>query len=60
MNFNTVKQALFSKIKLMSEEDFNNFLTELKRVYYKTHKVDKIKEISDNDAVYRFVKEYNA
>lgn len=38
MNFNTVKQDLFKKIKLMSEEDFNNFLTELKRVYYKTHK----------------------
>lgn len=38
MNFNTVKMALYKKIKLMSMEDFNNFLTELKRVYYKTHK----------------------
>ena len=38
MNFNTIKQALFKKIKLMSEEDFNNFLIELKRVYYKAHK----------------------
>ena len=38
MNFNTLKQALYKKIKLMSEEDFNNFLIELKRVYYKTHK----------------------
>ena len=38
MNFNTLKQTLYKKIKLMSEEDFKNFLTELKRVYYKTHK----------------------
>ena len=38
MNFNTLKQALYKKIKLMSEKDFNDFLTELKCIYYKTHK----------------------
>lgn len=43
MNFNTLKQALYEKIKLMSEEDFNNFLTELNRIYYKN------KEVKDNE-----------
>ncbi len=39
MNFNTLKQELNKKIKLMSEKDFNNFIIELKRVYYKTHRM---------------------
>ena len=60
MNFNTVKQALYEKIKMMSEEDFNNFLIDLKRAYYKTHSQHKIKEVSDNDLYYRVVKEYNS
>lgn len=35
MNFNTIKQELNKKIKKMSEEDFQNFIKELKRIYYK-------------------------
>ena len=35
MNFNTIKQELNKKIKKMSEDDFNNFISELKRIYYK-------------------------
>jgi len=37
MNFNTIKQELNKKIKKMSKNDFNNFISELKRVYYKGH-----------------------
>ena len=44
MNFNTLKQALYKKIKLMSEKDFNDFLIELKRIYYKTYKRKWYKE----------------
>lgn len=35
MNFNTIKQELNKKIKKMSEEDFQKFIKELKRIYYK-------------------------
>ena len=35
MNFNTIKQELYKKIKMMSEDDFENFINELKRIYYK-------------------------
>lgn len=35
MNMNTITQELNKKIKKMSENDFKNFITELKRVYYK-------------------------
>lgn len=34
MNFNTIKQELNKKIKRMSEEDFQKFIEELKRIYY--------------------------
>ena len=34
MNFNTIKQELNKKIKRMSEEDFQKFIKELKRIYY--------------------------
>lgn len=37
MNFNFIKQELYKKIKNMSKDDFDNFITELKRVYYKVH-----------------------
>ena len=36
MNFNTIKQELNKKIKKMSEEDFQKFIEELKRIYYKS------------------------
>lgn len=35
MNFNSIKQELNKKIKKMSEEDFQKFIKELKRIYYK-------------------------
>lgn len=35
MNFNSIKQELNKKIKKMSQKDFENFITELKRIYYK-------------------------
>lgn len=35
MNFNTIKQELNKKIKRMSEEDFQKFIKELKRIYYR-------------------------
>lgn len=38
MNFNTIKQELIKKIKMMSEEDFEFFIKELKRIYHKHHK----------------------
>lgn len=38
MNFNTIKQELNKKIKKMSEEDFQKFIKELKRIYYKEEK----------------------
>lgn len=34
VNFNTIKQELNKKIKRMSEEDFQKFIKELKRIYY--------------------------
>lgn len=34
MNFNTIKQELNKKIKRMSEQDFQKFIEELKRIYY--------------------------
>ncbi len=44
MNFNTIIQELNKKIKHMSEDDFNNFISELKRVYYKTHNIESEEE----------------
>ena len=35
MNFNSIKQELNKKIKKMSEEDFQKFIKELERIYYK-------------------------
>ena len=40
MNFNTVKQELYKKIKKMSKEDFIKFIDELKRIYYKAHRCE--------------------
>ena len=37
MNFNTIKQELNKKIKRMSQEDFEKFVAELKKIYYKSH-----------------------
>lgn len=37
MNFNTIKQELYKKIKKMSKDDFNNFIIKLKQIYYKAH-----------------------
>ena len=47
MNFNTIKQELNKKTKKMSEDDFNNFISELKRIYYKDHNNGSRKEIKD-------------
>ena len=41
MNFNTIKQELYKKIKMMSEEDFQNFIAKLEYIYYKNRGVDK-------------------
>lgn len=38
MNFNTIKQELNKKIKKMSEKDFQKFIKELNRIYYKGKK----------------------
>lgn len=35
MNFNTIKQELYKKIKKMSEEDFMRFIAKLEDIYYK-------------------------
>lgn len=42
MNFNTIKQELNKKIKNMSEEDFQKFIKELKRIYYKDKPQERI------------------
>lgn len=39
MNFNTIKQELYKKMKKMSKEDFYNFITELTLIYYKAHNI---------------------
>ena len=36
MNFNTIKQELYKKIKKMSEEDFMRFIAKLEDIYYKS------------------------
>ena len=55
MNFNTIKQELNKKTKKMSEDDFNNFISELKRIYYKDHNNGSRKEIKDEWLYSRFL-----
>lgn len=43
MNFDTLKQELYKKIKNMSKEDFTNFIDELKRIYDKAHPYQKVR-----------------
>lgn len=45
MNFNTIKQELYKKIKKMSEEDFMRFIAKLEDIYYKN------KDKGDNDVL---------
>ena len=47
MNFNTIRQELYKKIKNMSKDDFNNLISELKRIYYKAHKAESEDEESE-------------
>ena len=38
MNFKTLKQELYKKLGRMSQNDFEDFMSELRRTYYKLHK----------------------